>query len=484
MRDFHARLDPGSSSRAPRDVESGASHRRIVGTPETSSSPANRRRRAFSRPTLARLARLALALACCWLAYAAVAFVARTRARLGALARVLAAVSDPTDLAELPGVREAVRELVASGALADVARETVQRAHLIPLGGGDARPLLGSAGVPRVDSPVYVLGVDVSRSGEATWVYDRFLRLPPREAASFERLVVDVGANDGFLSSNSYNLVRWGWSAVLVEPNPEMLALAKKAQDPLVRGRGFARAGQRDDPDDRGEGGGDVGSGGGGDGVGSGSDLIATRSDLIATTSSTSSDSDSDSSRSERRQRLCYVNAGMAGVETATTMRLRLGEDVVSMESALEGGGGAAGRRRRDRRDATLARLRGEAAEGGGAEGAEGASGAASGAASGGGGGARARVISVPVLPAAEVVRRCEVPRSFGLLSVDAEGVGDKVLREWLDAGFEPRWILYESMHNEEPFEETRRRVEARGYAYRGKIGWNRAFERTSGSSF
>ena len=180
MRDFHARLDPGSSSRAPRDVESGASHRRIVGTPETSSSPANRRRRAFSRPTLARLARLALALACCWLAYAAVAFVARTRARLGALARVLAAVSDPTDLAELPGVREAVRELVASGALADVARETVQRAHLIPLGGGDARPLLGSIGVPRVDPPVYVLGVDVSRSGEATWVYDRFLRLPPR----------------------------------------------------------------------------------------------------------------------------------------------------------------------------------------------------------------------------------------------------------------------------------------------------------------
>jgi hypothetical protein len=89
----------------------------------------------------------------------------------------------------------------------------------------------------------------------------------------------------------------------------------------------------------------------------------------------------------------------------------------------------------------------------------------------------------VPVLPAAEVARRCEVPRSFGLLSVDAEGVGDKVLREWLDAGFEPRWILYESMHNEEPFEETRRRVEARGYAYRGKIGWNRAFERTSGSS-
>ena len=56
--------------------------------------------------------------------------------------------------------------------------------------------------------------------------------LAPSGVLTEERLVVDVGANDGFLSSNSYNLVRWGWSAVLVEPNPEMLALAKKAQDP------------------------------------------------------------------------------------------------------------------------------------------------------------------------------------------------------------------------------------------------------------
>ena len=31
-------------------------------------------------------------------------------------------------------------------------------------------------------------------------------------------LVIDIGANDGFLSSNSYNVIRMGWNAVLIEP--------------------------------------------------------------------------------------------------------------------------------------------------------------------------------------------------------------------------------------------------------------------------
>ena len=41
----------------------------------------------------------------------------------------------------------------------------------------------------------------------------------------------------------------------------------------------------------------------------------------------------------------------------------------------------------------------------------------------------------VPVYPVAEVVRQCNVPNRFGILSVDAEGVGDKVLHAWIDAG-------------------------------------------------
>jgi len=51
------------------------------------------------------------------------------------------------------------------------------------------------------------------------------------------------------------------------------------------------------------------------------------------------------------------------------------------------------------------------------------------------------------------------------------------VLREFLDAGFEPRWIVYESMHNAEPFNETKPFVESKGYRYVRRIGWNHVFE-------
>ena len=51
------------------------------------------------------------------------------------------------------------------------------------------------------------------------------------------------------------------------------------------------------------------------------------------------------------------------------------------------------------------------------------------------------------------------------------------MLREWLEGGFRPQWILYEDMHNTEPFRTTRRWVEALGWRYAGKIGWNRVFE-------
>ena len=39
---------------------------------------------------------------------------------------------------------------------------------------------------------------------------------------------VDIGANDGFLSSNSFNFIQWGWDAVLVDHQPRELQTAKK----------------------------------------------------------------------------------------------------------------------------------------------------------------------------------------------------------------------------------------------------------------
>ena len=347
-------------------------------------------RRSPARSTLG----LCLSLACLALVWHALTLAGWLTSRVTAARGYLRDVGDLTDLAERPGIREAVRSVVASGALARLERDVVGRLHV-------------------VDDETMSVGVDVSHSGEATWVYRRYqqalrsssspgkrdgnksARLDP----GFAPLVVDVGANDGFLSSNSYNLARWGFSTVLVEPNPAMLALAREAQEPMI------------DPY--------------GEGV----------------------------------QRGCYVNAGMAGVEAATTMKLKVGGDVVAMESSLvdvggASGGGGVGKNGRgdDSREQKLAQLRGGGAWGG-------------------------DVIEVDVLPASEVAKRCDVPKDFALLSVDAEGVGDAVLREWIVAGHKPRWILYESMHNPTPFDVTKEWLEGKGGRDVRKIGWNHAFE-------
>ena len=44
----------------------------------------------------------------------------------------------------------------------------------------------------------------------------------------FERTVVDVGANDGFYSSNSYPFIARGWQALLIEPHPTAFQKAKQ----------------------------------------------------------------------------------------------------------------------------------------------------------------------------------------------------------------------------------------------------------------
>ena len=58
-----------------------------------------------------------------------------------------------------------------------------------------------------------------------------FDELFPTGSLELGRVVVDIGANDGLLSCNSFNLASLGWSTVLVKPNPEQLALAKNNQD-------------------------------------------------------------------------------------------------------------------------------------------------------------------------------------------------------------------------------------------------------------
>jgi FkbM family methyltransferase len=69
---------------------------------------------------------------------------------------------------------------------------------------------------------------------DSTW-HGQFTALAPLllERTGIERTVVDVGANDGFYSSNSYPFIARGWRGLLIEPNP---AVFRKAQR-LHKGR-------------------------------------------------------------------------------------------------------------------------------------------------------------------------------------------------------------------------------------------------------
>src|SRR6266404_9060713 len=54
-----------------------------------------------------------------------------------------------------------------------------------------------------------------------TTEHGEFLVLRHLITEDFPKLVVDVGANDGFLASNSYPLIKRGWRGILIEPHPD-----------------------------------------------------------------------------------------------------------------------------------------------------------------------------------------------------------------------------------------------------------------------
>jgi FkbM family methyltransferase len=69
--------------------------------------------------------------------------------------------------------------------------------------------------------------IDVSDRSTIRWLYQKHLR-QRLGAGSRRPLVIDLGANDGFIGSMSLNFVQLGWDAILVEPLPEMMALARR----------------------------------------------------------------------------------------------------------------------------------------------------------------------------------------------------------------------------------------------------------------
>ena len=72
----------------------------------------------------------------------------------------------------------------------------------------------------------------------------------------FAPFVVDIGAFDGVIASNSHNLLQLGWSGLLVEPHPEHFQLAVNSKRGLIRkvgGSGRGAAGANDRPQQQGQ---------------------------------------------------------------------------------------------------------------------------------------------------------------------------------------------------------------------------------------
>lgn len=73
------------------------------------------------------------------------------------------------------------------------------------------------------------ISVDVSNSGEAVYIMQRIqMKYAEFNKLPWSPLVVDIGANDGFMSSNSFNFIQCGWSALLVEPQQYQIDLARR----------------------------------------------------------------------------------------------------------------------------------------------------------------------------------------------------------------------------------------------------------------
>lgn len=105
-------------------------------------------------------------------------------------------------------------EAAKDGGLSKLLEETVERVFLISYPDS-----VNKNSLPKIT----FLGFDMSNAGEIGFIYRRI----QSGDFKFTRLVVDIGANDGLISSNSFNLIQLGWSAILVEPVPSQMDLAK-----------------------------------------------------------------------------------------------------------------------------------------------------------------------------------------------------------------------------------------------------------------
>ncbi|KAL8564401.1 hypothetical protein ACOMHN_057423 [Nucella lapillus] len=219
-------------------------------------------------------------------------------------------------------------------------------------------------------SEISHLSLDVSSDGEALYVIRRLKQRGAAFSHKYKELVIDIGANDGLMYSNSFNLIQLGWDAILVEPQLMLLRVAKENL------RRYA-----------------------------------------------------DPYNEHAQHKVILVNAVLGAQDGS--------ESFVLMEDDMES----------HILDAKPVDTSGKL------------------------------VITVPSMTVQTFAAKYRVPVRFGVLSVDAEGVGDKILHQWVDAGFEPAYIVYEALHNKESVKDTTVYLQRKGYHFMIRLGWNYIFE-------
>ncbi|XP_052782776.1 uncharacterized protein LOC128219007 isoform X2 [Mya arenaria] len=207
------------------------------------------------------------------------------------------------------------------------------------------------------------IGFDVSSSGEVMAI---LRQMQSQKSKPWARLVVDIGANDGLMSSNSFNFIQMGWSAILVEPQNSQLDLARRNHIGLTN--------QHQD------------------------------------------------------QRVQYVQAVISDHDGQE--RLYLSPDIVAMESRV-----VSNELLNDH-----------------------------------------SIITVTSLSVKTFALKYKVPKYFGILSIDTEGMDAKILHQWIQLGYRPIYIVVEYLHQKEQDMTTSLLMEE-GYSYLMKKGYNFIFQ-------
>ena len=113
-----------------------------------------------------------------------------------------------------------------SGGFIKLIQNTLDRVYIVTENGNVSA---GNFPLSEFDcSHLSFLGLDVSNAGEALYLIRRIKQRGAQFSKRYRRMIVDIGANDGLMSSNSFNLIQLGWDAILVEPQLSLLHQAKE----------------------------------------------------------------------------------------------------------------------------------------------------------------------------------------------------------------------------------------------------------------